>query len=67
MATIESLIGLVNRIPMTCILLGDHDGEGKSLWEDMPTVVVVGGQSFGKSSVLESVVGIDGIRVWGCF
>ncbi|KAK6802297.1 hypothetical protein RDI58_000077 [Solanum bulbocastanum] len=39
--------------------LGDHGGEGMSLWEALPTVAVVGGQSSGKSSVLESVVGRD--------
>ncbi|KAJ4973712.1 hypothetical protein NE237_006886 [Protea cynaroides] len=58
MATMESLIGLVNRIQRACTVLGDHGGEG-SLWEALPTVAVVGGQSSGKSSVLESVVGRD--------
>nr|KAJ0215198.1 hypothetical protein LSAT_V11C300143950 [Lactuca sativa] len=59
MATMESLIGLVNRIQMACTVLGDHGGEGMSLWEALPTVAVVGGQSCGKSSVLESIVGRD--------
>ncbi|XP_043716965.1 phragmoplastin DRP1C-like isoform X2 [Telopea speciosissima] len=58
MATMESLIGLVNRIQQACTVLGDHGGEG-SLWEALPSVAVVGGQSSGKSSVLESVVGRD--------
>ncbi|KAJ7942869.1 Dynamin [Quillaja saponaria] len=59
MATMVSLIGLVNNIQRACTVLGDHGGEGLSLWEALPTVAVVGGQSSGKSSVLESVVGRD--------
>ncbi|XP_074569436.1 phragmoplastin DRP1C-like [Curcuma longa] len=59
MATMESLIGLVNRIQRACTVLGDHGGEGGSLWEALPSVAVVGGQSSGKSSVLESIVGRD--------
>ncbi|KAJ6726200.1 hypothetical protein OIU79_004377 [Salix purpurea] len=34
-------------------------GEGMSLWEALPSVAVVGGQSSGKSSFSESVVGRD--------
>lgn len=58
----ESLIGLVNRIQRACTVLGDHgggDSSFSSLWEALPSVAVVGGQSSGKSSVLESVVGRD--------
>lgn len=44
MATMESLIGLVNRIQRACTVLGDHGGEGSSLWEALPSVAVVGGQ-----------------------
>lgn len=43
-------------------MLGDYGGDDNafsSLWEALPSVAVVGGQSSGKSSVLESVVGRD--------
>jgi hypothetical protein len=42
----DNLIGLVNRIQRACTALGDYGGEGavQSLWESLPTVVVVGGQ-----------------------
>jgi len=45
MATMGSLIGLVNRIQRACTVLGDHGGGGEgSLWEALPSVAVVGGQ-----------------------
>ncbi|KAL8554120.1 hypothetical protein ACS0TY_002370 [Phlomoides rotata] len=57
----ENLISLVNRLQKACTALGDH-GEGSALptlWDALPSIAVVGGQSSGKSSVLESVVGKD--------
>uniref|UniRef100_A0A0E0B6Y9 Dynamin-type G domain-containing protein n=1 Tax=Oryza glumipatula TaxID=40148 RepID=A0A0E0B6Y9_9ORYZ len=64
MASMEGLIGLMNRIQRACTALGDHGGGGEganlpTLWESLPTIAVVGGQSSGKSSVLESIVGRD--------
>ncbi|KAL5174375.1 Dynamin-related protein 5A [Glycine soja] len=57
----ENLISLVNKIQRACTALGDH-GENSALptlWDSLPAIAVVGGQSSGKSSVLESVVGKD--------
>ena len=53
----ESLIGLVNRIQWACTVLGNYDGDSAlpTLWESLPSVVVVDGQSSRKSSVLESL------------
>lgn len=47
MTTMESLIGLVNRIQRACTALGDHGGGDQafsSLWDALPSVAVVGGQ-----------------------
>ncbi|KAJ8573138.1 hypothetical protein K7X08_009649 [Anisodus acutangulus] len=57
----ENLIQLVNRLQRACTALGDHGEESAlpTLWDALPSIAVVGGQSSGKSSVLESVVGKD--------
>ncbi|XP_074574764.1 dynamin-related protein 5A-like [Curcuma longa] len=57
----ESLISLVNKLQRACTALGDHgeDNALPTLWDSLPTIAVVGGQSSGKSSVLESIVGKD--------
>ncbi|KAK6119312.1 hypothetical protein DH2020_046947 [Rehmannia glutinosa] len=47
MATMDSLIGLVNRIQRACTALGDFGGDDQafsSLWDALPSVAVVGGQ-----------------------
>ncbi|MQL82201.1 hypothetical protein Taro_014684 [Colocasia esculenta] len=57
----DNLISLVNKIQRACTALGDHGEENAlpTLWDALPAIAVVGGQSSGKSSVLESIVGKD--------
>ncbi|KAM7525377.1 hypothetical protein LguiA_015279 [Lonicera macranthoides] len=61
----DILIGLVNNIQKICTALGDYGDDDyyrsslPTIWDSLPTIVVVGGQSSGKSSVLESIVGRD--------
>ncbi|XP_012083209.1 dynamin-related protein 1A isoform X2 [Jatropha curcas] len=57
----DNLISLVNKIQRACTALGDHGDESAlpTLWDSLPAIAVVGGQSSGKSSVLESIVGKD--------
>uniref|UniRef100_A0ACD5U4T3 Uncharacterized protein n=1 Tax=Avena sativa TaxID=4498 RepID=A0ACD5U4T3_AVESA len=64
MKPMKNVIELVNRIQCACSVLGDQGGDGAALsiptlWEALPSVAVVGGQSSGKSSVLENIVGLD--------
>ncbi|XP_024987913.1 dynamin-related protein 1A-like isoform X3 [Cynara cardunculus var. scolymus] len=57
----ETLINLVNKLQKACTALGDFGDESSlpTLWDALPSIAVVGGQSSGKSSVLESIVGKD--------
>lgn len=60
----ESLIGLVNRIQRACTALGDYGGDNAlpTLWESLPSVVVVGGQVRRFSSFLHVGGKVHGIR-----
>ena len=65
MANMQELLSLVNRLQQACALTGDEPGSARNggnsinLWNELPQIVVVGGQSSGKSSVLEAIVGRD--------
>uniref|UniRef100_A0A8R7QCR6 Dynamin N-terminal domain-containing protein n=1 Tax=Triticum urartu TaxID=4572 RepID=A0A8R7QCR6_TRIUA len=60
-AAMENLISLVNKLQRAYTALGDHGEESAlpTLWDSLLSIAFVGGQSSGKSSVLESVVGKD--------
>lgn len=46
LSAMDSVIGLVNRIQRACALLGDYGADNAlpTLWDSLPTIVVVGGQ-----------------------
>jgi hypothetical protein len=56
---------MVNKLQAVAAIMGDHakdnpdeaEEEGGGLWNVLPIIVAVGGQSAGKSSVIEAVVG----------
>ncbi|CAM0954029.1 unnamed protein product [Alopecurus aequalis] len=57
----KGLHSLVTKLERACTAVADQ-GEKSALptgWDALPSIAVVGGQSSGKSSVLESVVGKD--------
>lgn len=49
----SKLIGLINKLQDACAAMGIDN----SILHELPKMVVVGSQSAGKSSVLESIVG----------
>lgn len=58
----KSLIGLVNRIQMACTALGDYGGANNSfssLWDELPSVAVVGGQVPQFSTIMPHVIILD--------
>ena len=47
MGTLESVVQLINRLQSAATLLGDNAASDKSLpslWELLPSIVVIGGQ-----------------------
>uniref|UniRef100_A0A7S0WQS1 Dynamin GTPase n=1 Tax=Chlamydomonas leiostraca TaxID=1034604 RepID=A0A7S0WQS1_9CHLO len=56
----EKVTQLITRLQQICTTLGETAmSQNAVLWNKLSTIVVVGGQSSGKSSVLEAVVGRD--------
>lgn len=59
-ANMDRVVGLINKLQQICTDLGDSAAETENvLWNKLISIVVVGGQSSGKSSVLEAIVGRD--------
>jgi hypothetical protein len=70
MAHLSRLLTLVNKLQQACALVGDNSASAQAkggsptdslpgLWEVLPQIVAIGGQSAGKSSVVEAIVGRD--------
>lgn len=61
MSTLPKVLQLVNKLQQICAKFNENavttGGGLPGLWDLLPAIVVVGGQSSGKSSVLEAIVG----------
>ncbi|KAF7097936.1 hypothetical protein CFC21_099714 [Triticum aestivum] len=61
----ENLISLVNKLQRACTALGDHDEESAlhTLWDSLPYIAVVGGQSGSSASQYKWVYNY---QMWFC-